>query len=38
LGERIVIIESQDGADTSMTQDMTGVTDIPLQCGPAVTS
>jgi hypothetical protein len=37
-GARIVIIEARDGADTPMTQEMTGVSDIPLQCGPAVTS
>jgi hypothetical protein len=37
-GERIEIIEARDGVDTPMTQEMTAVTDIPLQCGPAVTS
>ena len=34
----ILIIESRDGMDTAMTQSMTAVTDIPLTCGPAVTS
>jgi hypothetical protein len=38
LDSEIVIIESQDGADTPMTQSMTAVTDVPLSCGPAVTS
>jgi hypothetical protein len=38
LGDEILIIESQDGVDTPMTQNMTAVTDIPLTCGPAVTS
>jgi hypothetical protein len=38
LGEEILIIESRDGQDTPMTQLMTGVTDTPLACGPAVTS
>lgn len=34
----IVIIESQDGTDTPLLQTMTSVSDLPLQCGPAVTS
>ncbi len=38
LGDAILIIETQDGQDTSMTQEMTGVTDLPVSCGPAVTS
>jgi hypothetical protein len=38
LGDDILIIETQDGADTPMTQSMTAVTDVPLSCGPAVTS
>jgi hypothetical protein len=38
LGDEILIIETQDGADTPMTQSMTAVTDVPLSCGPAVTS
>jgi hypothetical protein len=38
LGEEILIIETQNGADTPMTQSMTAVTDVPLSCGPAVTS
>ena len=38
LDGEILIIETQDGADTPMTQSMTAVTDIPLTCGPAVTS
>jgi hypothetical protein len=38
LGDEILIIETQDGADTTMLQNMTAVSDIPLACGPAVTS
>jgi hypothetical protein len=38
LGDDILIIETQDGIDTPMTQNMTAVTDVPLACGPAVTS
>lgn len=38
LGDEILIIESQNGADTPMTQNMTAVTDVPLTCNPAVTS
>ena len=38
VDDRILIIESRDGADTPMTQDMTAVTDVPLACGPAVVS
>jgi hypothetical protein len=38
IGDEILIIETQDGADTPMTQSMTAVTDVPLSCGPAVTS
>lgn len=38
VDDRIVIIESHDGVDTPMTQDMTAVTDVPLACGPAVVS
>jgi hypothetical protein len=34
----ILIVETQDGQDTPLTQDMSGVTDLPLTCGPAVTS
>jgi hypothetical protein len=34
----ILIIETQDGADTPLTQTMSGVSDVPLTCGPAVTS
>jgi hypothetical protein len=37
-GDEILIIETRDGADTPMTQMMTAVTDVPLTCGPAVTS
>ena len=36
--DEILIIETQDGVDTPMTQSMTAVTDVPLACGPAVTS
>lgn len=38
LDDEIIVIETQDGADTPMTQTMTGVSDTPLACGPAVTS
>ena len=38
LGTEILIIESREGSDTPMTQQMTGVTDAPLTCGPAFTS
>ncbi len=38
LGDEILIIEQQNGADTPMTQSMTAVTDVPLTCGPAQTS
>ena len=38
LGDEIIVIESLDGVDTPMTQSMTAVTDMPLACGPAVTS
>ena len=34
----ILIVETQNGQDTPLTQDMSGVTDLPLTCGPAVTS
>ena len=34
----ILIIETRDGVDSPMVQTMTGVSDIPLACGPAVTS
>ncbi|HPG23927.1 MAG TPA: hypothetical protein PLH75_14155 [Amaricoccus sp.] len=37
-GDEILIIETRDGVDTPMVQTMTGVSDIPLACGPAVTS
>ncbi len=38
VGGEIVIIETQNGQDTPMTQLMTGVSDTPLVCGPATTS
>ncbi len=38
VGREIVIIETLDGADTGSVQKMTGVSDVPLACGPAVTS
>ena len=37
-GGEIIVIENHDGVDTPLTQAMTAVTDIPLTCGPAVTS
>ncbi len=38
VGDEIRIIESKDGTDTAMTQNMTSVSDMPLACGPAVVS
>lgn len=38
VGSEILIVETQDGQDTAMTQEMTGVSDAPVSCGPAVTS
>jgi hypothetical protein len=38
LGEEILIVETQGGVDTLLLQSMTAVTDLPLACGPAVTS
>jgi hypothetical protein len=37
-GDEVLIIETRDGQDTPAVQTMTGVTDAPLHCGPAVTS
>ena len=37
-GEEVLIIETQDGVDTSAVQTMTAVSDVPLACGPAVVS
>ena len=34
----ILIVETLNGHDTPLTQDMSGVTDLPLTCGSAVTS
>lgn len=34
----ILIIETRNGADTNMLQQMTAVTDLPLACGPDLTS
>ncbi len=34
----ILIIETQGGQDTPLTQTMSGVSDVPLTCGPAVVS
>ncbi|TPE51351.1 hypothetical protein [Amaricoccus solimangrovi] len=33
LGKEILIIETQDGHDTAMTQEMTNVSDTPVTCG-----
>lgn len=38
VDDTILIIETQDGMDTPLLQTMTAVSDLPLQCGPAVTS
>ena len=38
LDDQIVIIQTEDGIDTGLLQTMTAVSDIPLTCGPAVTS
>jgi hypothetical protein len=38
LGDEVLIIETQGGQDTAMTQSMTAVTDTPLACGPAAVS
>ena len=38
LDGQIVIIQTENGADTGLLQTMTAVSDIPLACGPAVTS
>jgi hypothetical protein len=38
LGDEVLIIETQGGVDTMMTQIMTAVTDTPLACGPAAVS
>jgi hypothetical protein len=38
LGGEVLIIESQGGVDTPLTQNMTAVTDTPLACGPPATS
>jgi hypothetical protein len=38
VGEAIVVIQTEDGVDTALTQQVTAVTDTPLACGPAVTS
>lgn len=37
-GSEILVIETVDGVDTAMTQEMTGVSDAPVSCGPPVTS
>jgi hypothetical protein len=38
VGDAIVVIQTQDGIDTPLTQDVTAVTDTPLDCGPPATS
>jgi hypothetical protein len=38
LGNEIVIVVMQDGIETGSLQTMTGASDVPLYCGPAVTS
>lgn len=32
LDGQVVVVESRDGVDTGMTQDMTSVSDAPLSC------
>ena len=36
LDDEILIIETHDGVDTTMLQEMTAVSDLPFSCGPAV--
>lgn len=38
LDQTIVVIQTDNGVDTPVIQRMTGVSDTPLFCGPAVTS
>lgn len=38
LGDEIIVIETLDGIDTAMTQEMIEVSDAPVSCGPAITS
>lgn len=38
LDGEILVIETEGGADMPLTQIMSGVSDTPLSCGPAVTS
>lgn len=38
LGSKILVIETLDGEDTGGTQEMVGVSDAPVSCGPPVTS
>jgi hypothetical protein len=38
VGAAIVVIQTQDGVDTALTQDVSAVTDTPLDCGPPATS
>lgn len=38
LGDEILIIETENGIETGAVQVMTGVSNVPLACGPAVTS
>jgi hypothetical protein len=38
LGDEVFVIETLDGQDSAMSQEMTGVSDAPVTCGPAVTS
>ncbi len=37
-GGEILVLETRDGVETGAVQTMTGVTDLPLACGPAATS
>lgn len=38
LGDEILILETESGVETGALQNMTGVSDAPLACGPAGTS
>lgn len=37
-GDTILILEAPGGVENGRIQEMTGVSDMPLACGPAVTS
>ncbi len=37
-GDRILVLETEDGVETGAVQTVTGISDMPLACGPAITS